>query len=132
VVGFNLEGFDYQVLSAYPEFADVEIKTLDILLELKKTVGMRISLKNLSHSTLGKDKSGDGLLALEWFRTGDFDRLFEYCEKDVELTRELFEFGLKYGYLLLERDGRIVRVPVDWQEELGRKGIRYCRLTIDE
>ena len=125
VVGFNTEGFDYQVLSAYPEFTDVEIKTLDILLELKKTVGMRISLKNLSRSTLGKDKSGDGLLALEWFRTGDFDRLFEYCEKDVELTRELFEFGLKYGYLLLERDGRIVRVPVDWREELRRRGIRY-------
>ncbi|MCX5858588.1 MAG: DUF1998 domain-containing protein, partial [Proteobacteria bacterium] len=112
VVGFNTEGFDYQVLSAYPEFTDVEIKTLDILLELKKTVGMRISLKNLSSSTLGKGKLGDGLQALDWFRAGDFDRLFEYCEKDVELTRELFEFGLKYGYLLLEKGGQLVRVPV--------------------
>jgi DEAD/DEAH box helicase domain-containing protein len=125
VVGFNIEGFDYRVLSAYPEFSRFEIPTLDILSDLKKKVGIRISLKNLAMSTLGKEKEGDGLKALEWYRAGKWDELERYCRKDVELVRELFEFGLRNGYLLLEKRGGIIRAPVEWEEKLKRMGIRY-------
>ena len=43
------------------------------------------------------------------------DLIIEYCKKDVEVTRDLFQFGLDHGYLLFDRknEGRM-RVPLDW------------------
>ena len=42
----------------------------------------------------------------------------EYCQKDVELTRDLFYFGLRENYLLFDRrnEGRM-RIPLDWNIE---------------
>ena len=125
VVGFNIIGFDYRVLSAYGEFARFSAPTLDILADLKEKAGIRISLDSLARSTLGKGKTGDGLQALALFREGRWDELERYCRQDVALVRELFEFGLKYGYVLLENRNGIIRVPVEWIERLNRMGISY-------
>jgi DEAD/DEAH box helicase domain-containing protein len=39
-----------------------------------------------------------------------------YCKKDVELTRDLFQYGLDNGHLLFERRGQgRMRIPLDWQ-----------------
>ncbi len=41
--------------------------------------------------------------------------LSAYCEKDVEITRRIFEFGCEHGFILYEtREGQAVRLPVDW------------------
>ena len=125
VVGFNIIGFDYRVLSAYGAFSEWDPPTLDILADLKAIVGIRISLNNLARSTLGKEKTGDGLKALALYREGNWEELAGYCRQDVALVRELFEFGLKYGYLLLEKRDELIRAPVEWKGRLRRMGISY-------
>ena len=73
----------------------------------------------------GYEKTGDGLLAVRYFREGKQQELTEYCRQDVEITKSLFEFGRREGYLLFEtRDGQAVRVPVDWSPERIRRLVK--------
>ena len=118
VVGFNLKRFDYRVLQPYTTINLSELPTLDILEEVHSLLGHRLSLNHLAEKTLGAQKTGDGLLALELYATGRWEELESYCRHDVLLTRRLFEFGLEHGYLLYQhRQGAVVRCPVDWREE---------------
>ncbi len=118
VIGFNLKRFDYQVLQPYSAIRLAELPTLDILEEVHRLLGHRLSLGHLAERTLGEGKTGDGLMALELYAAGKWEELESYCRQDVLLTHRLFEFGVLNGYLLYQhRQGALVRVPVDWQEE---------------
>jgi DEAD/DEAH box helicase domain-containing protein len=118
VVGFNLKRFDYQVLQPYTSIDLASLPTLDILEEIHQNLGHRLSLGHLAEKTLGEQKTGDGLLALELFAAGKWEELESYCRQDVLLTRRLFTFGAEKGYLLYQhRQGALVRIPVDWREE---------------
>lgn len=115
IVGFNIRSFDYRVLSAYSADALDTLPTFDILDDLKARLGFRLSLDHLAQHTLGERKTADGLQAVTWFREGRMEELAAYCQKDVEITRRLFEFGCNKGYLLYEtREGQRVRLPVNW------------------
>ncbi len=115
VVGFNHIKFDYEVLTAYTGENLRNRKNLDILLEIQKRIGHRLSLNHLAQFTLGRKKSGNGAQAPDWFRQRRFDLLEKYCRDDVAITRDLYEFGLENGYLLYQgKDGRTLRVPVSW------------------
>ncbi|MCB2182253.1 MAG: DEAD/DEAH box helicase [Desulfobulbaceae bacterium] len=113
VIGFNNKRFDNRVLSAYTDFDLGSMPTLDILEEVKNRLGYRLSLDRLAEKTLGVKKSGDGLLALKWYKEGRIDKIISYCKKDVAITRDLFLFGLENGYLLFQnKAGQTVRCPV--------------------
>jgi DEAD/DEAH box helicase domain-containing protein len=115
VIGFNLIGFDYTVLSAYTADDLKQLPTLDLMLEVQEVLGHRLSLDALAGATLGAEKSADGLQAVAWWREGNMTDLTAYCQKDVELTRDLFLFGQREGYLLYTRkDGQKLRIPVQW------------------
>jgi DEAD/DEAH box helicase domain-containing protein len=115
VVGFNIRSFDYRVLSAYGGDELEGIPTFDILEDVQRRLGFRLSLDHLASRTLGECKIADGLQAVAWFREGRMEELRAYCQKDVEITRRLFEFGCTNGYLIYEtRGGQAVRLPVDW------------------
>ena len=98
VVGFNVIGFDYSVLQPYSKIDLNEINTFDMLIDIKKRLGFRLSLNHLAQASFGAEKSADGLLALKWFREGKMDLIEEYCTKDVEITRDLFLFGSNSFY----------------------------------
>jgi DEAD/DEAH box helicase domain-containing protein len=118
IVGFNIKRFDYRVLQPYTKVNLAEVPTLDILEEINALLGHRLSLNHLAEKTLGEQKTGDGLLALELFAAGKWEELESYCRQDVNLTHRLFEFGVRHGYLVYQhRQGALVRVPVDWREE---------------
>ena len=118
VVGFNIKRFDYRVLQPYTKVRLAELPTLDILEEVHTLLGHRLSLNHLAEKTLGEQKTGDGLLALELYAAGKWEELESYCRQDVLLTHRLFEFGVRHGYLIYQhRQGALVRVPVDWREE---------------
>ena len=128
VVGFNIIGFDYSVLRGYSPFDFRTLNTLDILREIHQRLRYRVSLDALGRATLDAAKSADGLDALRWFKEGRLDLIAEYCQKDVELTRDLFYFGLRENYLLFDRrnEGRM-RIPLDWKlEDLVSGGGRDC------
>ncbi len=115
IVGFNQLNFDFQVLSAYTQEDLAQRPNVDILDHLYRRLGFRVALDNVAAATLGIGKSGDGLQAVRWWRAGDLENLFAYCEKDVEVTRRVFEFGRQNRYVMY-RDKRyqVQRVPVNW------------------
>ncbi len=115
VVGFNIDRFDLLVLSGYTEWDLGRVRTLDLLSEIHRRLGFRISLGHLAEVNLGESKAGDGLQSLAWWKEGRVDLIERYCRKDVEVTWRLFGLGRERGYLLYrDREGREVRVPVRW------------------
>ena len=119
VVGFNVKRFDYTVLSAYTNRSLDRLQTFDILEDIYRRLGFRISLDHLAKETLQNSKTADGLQAVTWFKQGDMERLTAYCENDVAITRDLFYFGLKNAYLVYreKRENQRLRLLVDWNLE---------------
>ena len=117
IVGFNVKKFDYRVLQPYTDIQLSRLPTFDILEDVNRLLGHKLSLNHLAEKTLQAVKSGDGLLALQLFKEGRLAELTEYCRRDVELTARLFEYGACQGHLLYQpRQGAVVRLPVDWTE----------------
>jgi len=99
IIGFNINNFDLPVLQPYASFDLKSLPALDLLEDLAKTLGYRVSLDSLSQATLGAGKSGDGLNAIKLYREGKIDELKKYCLQDVKLTRDLYEFAKKESKL---------------------------------
>jgi len=115
VVGFNNKRFDNKVLSAYTRRDLGLLPSFDLLEAITGQLGYRLSLDRVAESTLGIRKEGDGLAALRWFKQKEMDKLAAYCRKDVEITRDLFLFGLRQRHLLFRnKAGQKVRLPVDF------------------
>jgi len=115
VVGFNLKRFDYNVLRPYTDFDLRSLPTLDILEEIHRRLGYRLSLDHLARCTLGIQKSANGLQALKWWQEGRVGEILKYCRQDVAITRDLFLHGRREGHLLFEnKAGKSVRVPTSW------------------
>jgi len=95
VVGYNLIGFDYPCLQTYYTGDIMRLPTVDLLMEIEKRLGFRIKLDDVAHGTLGMGKSGDGLMAVEYWKKGEIDKLREYCLQDVRVTRDVYERALQ-------------------------------------
>jgi DEAD/DEAH box helicase domain-containing protein len=115
VVGFNLLGFDYEVLKGYSDLALEKTPTLDIMFDLQDRLGFRPKLDSVVQATLGAGKSADGLQALAWWKEGRLDLIEKYCTEDVRLTRDLYLFGKRNRHVLVSRfSGTPLKVAVDW------------------
>jgi DEAD/DEAH box helicase domain-containing protein len=115
IIGFNQISFDLPVLSAYYLGDIKKFPTLDLLNHVEKSLGFRISLDDLVRETLGAKKTGHGLLAIEYFRSGDMEKLKKYCLSDVELTRKLFEYGKQHGEVYYKNASGRRKIAVDWK-----------------
>lgn len=121
VIGFNNKRFDNKVLSAYTNRNLSALPSLDILEEITNQLGYRLSLDRLAEHTLRIKKSGDGLLALQWFKQGKIREITEYCTKDVQITRNLFLHGFEKKHLLFQnKAGKVVRLPVHFDKAVTR------------
>ncbi|MBI4663816.1 MAG: ribonuclease H-like domain-containing protein [Verrucomicrobia bacterium] len=115
VVGFNNLRFDYEVLHGYTVVDLRQVPTLDMLVELQKVLNHRLSLDALATTTLGVEKTAEGMQAIEWFRQGRLLEIAEYCCYDVKITRLLHEYGARHKQLFYRnRFGHKVAVPVSW------------------
>ncbi len=100
IVGFNLLGYDHRVLQGYllPHergiAAELRRRTVDLHTLLQGAAGRRASLEEVARATLGEGK-------LPAPRTDDPALLAAYCERDVELTRDLDRYRRAYGLLHL-------------------------------
>jgi len=99
VIGFNILHFDYPVLQPYTDFDLRILPSLDLLHDLHRRLGFRVSLDNLAQETLRAGKSGSGLEAIQLFRQQNWEKLIAYCRDDVLITRDLFRFGQENGYV---------------------------------
>ncbi len=118
VIGFNLRRFDLPVLQPYfKNLRLADLPVLDLMEEIEKQVGHRVSLESVSRATLGEGKTGSGLEAIRLYRSGEMEKLARYCLDDVRLTRDLYEFGKKFAKIcFLSRDGGRVDLPVNWAD----------------
>jgi len=115
VVGFNLLNFDYEVLAAYTDEPLYTLPTVDMLDHIYRKLGFRVKLDELARATLNVQKSGHGLDAIRWWREKNIEQLYEYCEQDVEVTRQLYEFGKQNRYVqFYDRRYKLQRVQVTW------------------
>jgi DEAD/DEAH box helicase domain-containing protein len=116
VVGFNQLRFDYEVLHGYTVIDLRQVPTLDMLVDIQKTLGYRLSLDSVASATLGCEKTAEGLQAIQWFREGKLIDIAEYCCFDVKLTRMVHEYGRAHRQLFyLNRFGKKLSIPVQWQ-----------------
>ena len=115
IVGFNVDQFDMPTFIPYYQGNIEQIPTLDLLVKIKDSVGHRISLDAVAQETLGAGKSGDGLDAIKYYRTGQLDKLKDYCLQDVKVTRDIYDYGLKTGQVKFRNKwNRLIEAPIDF------------------
>ena len=80
---------------------DHDDKPSSLLEEIEMATGRRISLSKLAEANLGVAKDHHGSQAIEFYRNGEVEKLKEYCLKDVELTKRLYDLYLTQGSFLI-------------------------------
>ncbi|MDE1988464.1 MAG: ribonuclease H-like domain-containing protein [Patescibacteria group bacterium] len=120
LIGFNSEHFDTPLLNKYYPGDLIKIKSLDLLKEIKNSLGRRINLDTIAEATLGKKKIGHGLEAIAWWKKGEIDKIIKYCLEDVKITREIYEYALKNGSLKYKDGNELKEIKLDttdWEKE---------------
>lgn len=118
VIGFNSRSFDIPVLAAYYPGDTTHFSQFDILEDIREKLGRRLALNDLILATLGKKKTGHGLMAIEYYREGKFDELKQYCLDDVMLTKALFDHGVQTGEINYINELGKQTIKVDWKKYL--------------
>lgn len=116
LVGFNSRRFDTPILQVHLGLDLKRLPQLDLMEEMVKALGHRVSLESVASATLGEGKTGSGLDAIRYYREGRMEELKSYCLEDVRITRDLFEYGARHGelfYVPKFGHGR-GRAPVRW------------------
>lgn len=115
LVGYNIDGFDIPALAPYYT-GDIEMfSTLDLMDRIKISFGHRIKLDSVAKETLGMGKIGDGLDAIEYYRTHQLEKLEKYCLQDVKVTRDIYDFGFKHGKVSFRNKwNRLIECQVDF------------------
>ncbi|HMO78638.1 MAG TPA: ribonuclease H-like domain-containing protein [Candidatus Paceibacterota bacterium] len=122
VVGYNSDHFDIPLLNKYYQGNLNSIKSIDILKYIKESFGKRVKLESVANGTLGYGKITSGIQAVEWWKQGKIDDVIKYCEQDVLITKDIFEYILenkkvKFKDLISEK---IIEVPIntsDWNKK---------------
>ncbi|KKR40868.1 hypothetical protein A2434_02905 [Candidatus Woesebacteria bacterium RIFOXYC1_FULL_41_14] len=102
IIGFNSNSFDVPALSPYLPPHWSKLRHFDILAEIKKVEGKRMSLNSLAKATLGTKKNDSGENAIKYWNEKTKEslaKLKKYCEMDVEITRDVYDFALKNNVL---------------------------------
>ena len=115
-MGFNILHFDYEVLMGYTVLdLPSQLATLDLMLDIEKTLGHRLKLESLAQATLGVGKTAEGIDAIKWWRQGRLLEIAEYCCFDVKVTRLVHEYGHENGELFYnDRFSNKQRLEVRW------------------
>lgn len=100
---------EYDILLEYirTRFALPDVAAAEAKLGDKTIHDGSFSLDGLAEGTLSLNKTGHGAKAPELYRQGKYAELLAYNLNDVRLTRKLFDFVMKYGFLV-DRKGRVV------------------------
>ena len=99
IIGYNLIGFDYPCMQQYYSGDIMKLPTVDVLVEIEKSLGFRVKLDDVAQATLGVGKSGHGLMAVEYWKKGEIDKLRDYCLQDVKVTKDVYEHAMEKGFI---------------------------------
>lgn len=112
-VTWNGDHFDIPLLNKYYAGDLTKIKSIDLMKEVQNVLGRRLKLDSVASATLGTNKSGHGLDAIEWWNNGEIDKLIAYCIDDVRITRELYDYAVANGHLKYRDNGTLREVKLD-------------------
>lgn len=120
VIGFNIRDFDMEVLRPYIMTPVSKLPVLDLMVEIEKVRGHRVSLQSVAQATLKVSKSGSGWDAITLYKEGRMDELKKYCLDDVRITKDIYEYGAQHGkiFFISNRDYQTHEVPVTWGNAL--------------
>jgi DEAD/DEAH box helicase domain-containing protein len=113
IIGYNSDHFDIPLLNKYYPGDLTAIPSLDLLVHVRNALGRRIRLDAVAEGTLGKNKIGHGLEAIKWWKEGRIDDIRTYCEEDVRITKEVYEYALAHGTLKYKELGQIKEFTID-------------------
>ncbi len=123
LIGYNSDHFDIPLLNKHYPGDLTTFKSLDIMKEIKKSLGKRIKLDNVANATLGEGKTGNGLEAITWWKNGEIEKIRKYCLDDVRITKAIYDFALKNGYLKykeVNNSFNTKKIPLDtsnWEKQ---------------
>ncbi|MDB5188202.1 MAG: box helicase protein box helicase protein [Candidatus Kaiserbacteria bacterium] len=122
LVGYNSDHFDIPLLNKYYPGDLTRMKSIDIMKEMQMVTGRRYRLDAVAEGTLGKKKTaGKGGQSVIWWREGKINEVRDYCLKDVELTKKLFDYALEKGSLKYKELGKSHEVKLDISKWLAPK-----------
>jgi hypothetical protein len=113
LIGYNSNHFDIPLLNKYFPGDLTHIKSIDLLEDIRLSLGRRIRLDDVAQATLGAKKSAHGLQAVKWWREGDIESIKKYCKQDVKITKELFEYARDNKKVLYKEGARKKEIPID-------------------
>jgi DEAD/DEAH box helicase domain-containing protein len=118
IIGYNSLRFDVPALRLHAPSRFSKLPHFDLLDIIYAKTGHRASLNSFLKHTLGKQKTDVGTDAVDYWNKGDAEslaKLKHYCEMDVALTGELYDYGQKNKQLKYMDHWNTVRtVEVDF------------------
>jgi len=120
LITFNGDHFDIPLLGKYYSGDLSKIKSLDLMKEVKNSLGFRLKLDSIALATLGTGKSGHGLEAVTWWKNGEVDKIIKYCTDDVRVTKEIYDYALKNGHLKYKDGTNMKEIKLDtanWEKK---------------
>ncbi|MEK7552176.1 MAG: ribonuclease H-like domain-containing protein [Patescibacteria group bacterium] len=126
LIGYNSNHFDIPLLNKYYSGDLTKFRSLDLLHEIRQSYGRRMKLDQVAEGTLGTKKSGNGLQAVYWWKSGEIDKIIKYCLDDVKITKEVYDYALKNNSLKFKEGGKIIPIKLDtskWEEKKESAGI---------
>jgi DEAD/DEAH box helicase domain-containing protein len=128
LVGYNSNHFDIPLLNKYYPGDLTTIKSIDLLEDIKNALGRRLRLDSVAQATIGAKKSADGLQAVRWWREGKIKEIMKYCEQDVKVTKQVFEYARKHGHIKFKdgaRNRELVLNIAHWEELDGEAAMTH-------
>ena len=127
IIGYNSIGFDVPALAPYVNFPFQKLPHLDIMYKVKDVFGRRIPMDAIAKETLDREKTDVGLNAVYYWQKGDkesLEKLKKYCEMDVLITRDIYDFVIKNKHVLFKDKWntlRKVELDFSYPEETQEK-----------
>lgn len=122
LIGYNSNHFDIPLLNKYYPGDLTRIKSVDLLEEIKKSLGRRLKLEKVAQGTLGVGKSGDGLQAIRWWKAGEIEKVKKYCMDDVKITKEIYDYAIANGEIKYKEGADVKTLKIDtsnWDKKEG-------------
>lgn len=113
LIGYNSDHFDIPLLNKYYPGDLTQIKSIDLLKEIQKSLGRRLKLDHVAEGTLGINKSGHGLQAVTWWKQGEIEKIRQYCLDDVKVTKKVYDYALKNAKVKYKDGGKAISIPLD-------------------
>ena len=124
IITYNGKHFDVPLIQKYTDKIDFsKIPHLDMFEKIREATGKKLGLDGVAGTTLNIHKSANGLQAVAWWNSGEIDKIIKYCEQDVKVTKDLYEYILNNGkFAYIDRNsGEKIETKIDVSDWEGKK-----------